>query len=157
MYRVCHGFRLRKQIDYFWVDFGHFWNEQYFWRAGTVLKIGSSVKPNHSKKLSLPKSVDIIFCCKMILLFGTERKEVVVEISTRTMVNRLVVGRKVLARWYITFRRKSNSTLTEVPLLTLLKANFVTSNCIRVKAISESSSSGTSWTYSSRSGGTAIY
>jgi len=31
-YRVCHGFRLTKRNDYFWVDFDHFWIEHYFWR-----------------------------------------------------------------------------------------------------------------------------
>jgi len=30
--RVCHGFRLTKWDDYFWVDFDHFWIKQYFWR-----------------------------------------------------------------------------------------------------------------------------
>jgi len=28
----CHGFRLTKWDDYFWVDFDHFWIKQYFWR-----------------------------------------------------------------------------------------------------------------------------
>jgi len=30
--KVCHGFRLTKRDDYFWVDFDHFWIERYFWR-----------------------------------------------------------------------------------------------------------------------------
>ncbi len=30
-YSLCHGFRLTKQDNYFWVDFDHFWIEQYFW------------------------------------------------------------------------------------------------------------------------------
>jgi len=31
-YIVFHRFRLTKQNDYFWVNFDHFWIEQYFWR-----------------------------------------------------------------------------------------------------------------------------
>jgi len=31
-YKVCHGFRLTKRDDYFWVDFDHFWIEHYFLR-----------------------------------------------------------------------------------------------------------------------------
>ena len=30
-YRVCHGFRLRKQIDYFWVTFDHLTGSDVFW------------------------------------------------------------------------------------------------------------------------------
>ncbi len=30
--KVCHGFRFTKRDDYFWVNFDHFWIEQYFWR-----------------------------------------------------------------------------------------------------------------------------
>jgi hypothetical protein len=31
-YTVCHGFRLTKRDDHFWIDFDHFKIEQYFWR-----------------------------------------------------------------------------------------------------------------------------
>jgi len=31
-YKVCHWFRLTKWDDYYWVNFDHFWIEQYFWR-----------------------------------------------------------------------------------------------------------------------------
>ncbi len=40
-YRVCHGFRLMKQDDYFWVDFDH------LDAAWAELQIGLSLKPNH--------------------------------------------------------------------------------------------------------------
>jgi len=29
---VCRKFKLTMKYDYFWVDFEHFWIEQYFWR-----------------------------------------------------------------------------------------------------------------------------
>ena len=31
-YRVCRGFRLTKQVDYFWVNFDHFWSKRHFLR-----------------------------------------------------------------------------------------------------------------------------
>jgi len=53
-YRVCHELRLTKQEDYFWDNFDHFWIEQYFLEAaGTVMKIGSSLKPNHHWEIEL--------------------------------------------------------------------------------------------------------
>ncbi len=36
-YRVCHGSRLTKQDDYFWVDFDHFWIERHFFEAARAV------------------------------------------------------------------------------------------------------------------------
>ena len=48
LYRVCHGFRLTKQEDYFRVNFDHFRSKLCFFRQlGQVASIGLSVKPNH--------------------------------------------------------------------------------------------------------------
>jgi len=48
LYRVCHGLRLTKRVVYFGVDFDNFKpSNVVFEAAGAVLKIGSSLKPNH--------------------------------------------------------------------------------------------------------------
>jgi len=40
---------LTKWDSYFWVSFVHFWSKCNFKAAGTVSKIGWSLKPNHYK------------------------------------------------------------------------------------------------------------
>ena len=61
IYRVCHGFRLMKRDDYFWVIFNPFWNEGHYLR-----QLGSSENWLEPKtlpplqiltKLSLSKSL----------------------------------------------------------------------------------------------------
>jgi len=55
---VCHGFRLTKRDDYFWVDSDHFWIDQYFWRQlGQYWKLARALKRTTIGKFSLPKSV----------------------------------------------------------------------------------------------------
>ena len=47
-YRVCQGFRLTKQDDYFWVNFDHIWSKRE--AAGAVVKISSSLQtPNFNQ------------------------------------------------------------------------------------------------------------
>jgi len=48
---VCHGFRLTKRDDYFWVTFDP------FTEAAGAVKIGLSPKPNLKIKFSLSKSM----------------------------------------------------------------------------------------------------
>ncbi len=49
---LCHRFRLMKQDEYVLVNFDHFWIKQNFLRlAGAVLKLGSSLKPNHHQEI----------------------------------------------------------------------------------------------------------
>jgi len=57
-YRVCHGLRLMKQEDYFWVNFDHFWIEHYFWRLlGQYWKLSPAQNQTTIRKFSLPKSM----------------------------------------------------------------------------------------------------
>ena len=54
--RVCHGFRLTKREDYFWVDFDHFWSKCNFLRQlGQYWKSARANELQISTKLSLPK------------------------------------------------------------------------------------------------------
>ena len=51
-YRVCQGFRLTKQNDYFLITFDYFLNEvSIFEAAGAVAKIDSSPKLNHHNQV----------------------------------------------------------------------------------------------------------
>jgi len=59
--RVCHGFRLTKCDDWFWVDFDHFWsNCQFFEAAGSAVKIGSSLKPNQHMQIYLFRTCETL-------------------------------------------------------------------------------------------------
>ena len=54
---MCHGFRLTKQDDYFWVNFDHFWSKYYFLRQlGQKWKSAEAYEFQILTKLSLPKS-----------------------------------------------------------------------------------------------------
>ncbi len=56
-YRLCHGFRLTKRDDYFWVDFDHFWIKQYFWRQlGQYWNLTRALNWTTIGKFCLPKS-----------------------------------------------------------------------------------------------------
>ncbi len=55
---MFHRFRLTKQDDYFWVDFDHFWIEQYIWRQlRPYWKLAQAENRTTIGKFSLPKSV----------------------------------------------------------------------------------------------------
>ena len=57
---MCHGFRLKKQDDYFWVDFDHFSKEHHFFRQlGKYWKSAHAYEIWTATKLSLPKSVKL--------------------------------------------------------------------------------------------------
>ena len=57
IHRVCHGFRLTKGDDCFWVTFDHFWSRHHFFNAaGAVAKIGWSLNWSSSANLLKPKS-----------------------------------------------------------------------------------------------------
>jgi len=58
-HRVCQGFRLTKRDIYFWVNFDHFWIEQYFWRQmGHYWRLARAGNRTTIGKFSLPKSVE---------------------------------------------------------------------------------------------------
>ena len=58
-YRLCHRITLMKQNGYFGVFLTTFEASVIFEAAGTVSKIGSSLKPNHTKKFSQVRLVQI--------------------------------------------------------------------------------------------------
>ncbi len=102
IYRVCRKFRLTKRVDYFWVNFDHFWIKQYFWISGSVMKIDSSLKPNHLGKFSLPKSVKrsvrsvIIICVPGYWPCPTWLWLIDIRHKTNNVINE--VAKKIVAR-----------------------------------------------------------
>ena len=53
-YRVCHGFRLTKRDDYFWVTFDHFWSKHHFFEAaGALVEISSSLQSSNHNQVKL--------------------------------------------------------------------------------------------------------
>ncbi len=54
-YRVCHGFRITKLDDYFWVTFDLFWSKRCFWSnwGNGKLESDSSLKPNNHNQVQL--------------------------------------------------------------------------------------------------------
>ena len=51
IYRMCHGFRLTKQNDYFWVFMTTFEVNIIFWGSWGSIKNWQSQKPNHHIKV----------------------------------------------------------------------------------------------------------
>ena len=49
---VCHGIRLARRNDYFWVTFNHFWSKLHFFETAGAVAIGSSLKSNHHNKVN---------------------------------------------------------------------------------------------------------
>ena len=65
---MCHGFRLTKRDDYFWVNFDHFWIKQYFWRQlGLYWNMVEPTTTPPSGNLARPNLWNCLYKFKKIL------------------------------------------------------------------------------------------
>jgi len=115
-----HGFRLKKRDDYFWVNFDHFWIEQYFCRKlGQYWKLTQAYKRTTIGKFSLPKFVkrsaqacmddDFQECNLKALLDDEEVWSMILDLLYSTMIfaysNSLLPKLRVHLRWLHQDRR----------------------------------------------------